>query len=82
MEGPLAALALDENKVVYVVGSTKENSNMGKSSEKGFFWPIQMPSMWFTRGDDGTLTQPLPCGIGWPQSSGKLTGIDLASPTL
>ena len=60
MEGPLVAPALDENKVVHVVGSTKENSNLGKSSEKGFCWPIQMPSMWYTRGDNGTLTQPLP----------------------
>lgn len=60
MEGPLAAWALDENEVVYVVGSTKENSNLGKYSKKGFCWPIQIPSMWFTRGDDVTLSQPLP----------------------
>ena len=60
MEGSLVASTLDENKVFYVVGSSKENSKLGKYSEKGFCWPIQMPSMWFTRGDDGTLTQPLP----------------------
>ena len=30
MEGPLVAPALDENKVVHVVGSTKENSNLGQ----------------------------------------------------
>jgi len=60
LEGPLAELAMDENQVVYVVGSTKENSHMGESSKKGICWPIQMPSMWLTGGDDGILTQPLP----------------------
>ena len=55
-----AELAMDENQVVYVVGSLKENSHMGESSEKGIFWPIKIPSMWFTRGDDGTFTKPLP----------------------
>ena len=60
MEEPLAALALDDDKVVHVVSSIKENSNLGKSSEERFCWPIQMLSMWFTRGDNGKLTQPLP----------------------
>ena len=60
MEGPLAEPALDENKVVHVVGSTKENYNLGKSSEERFCWPIQMLSVWYTRGDNGTLTQSFP----------------------
>jgi len=71
MEGPLAAPTLDENKAVYVVGSTKENYNLGKYSKKGFYWLIQMPSMWFTRGDDGTLTQSLPFYL-YPMGVGGL----------
>ena len=59
MEEPLAKPALDENKVVYVVGSTKENSNMGEYYKKGLCWQIQMQSMWLTRGDDGTFTKNL-----------------------
>ena len=65
MEEPLVAPALDEDKVVHVVSSTKENSNMGKSSEERFCWPIQMIYVWYTRGDDGTLTQPLPCHLNF-----------------
>ena len=51
---------MDENQVVYVVSSPKENSHMGESSEKGLCWPIQMPSMWPTGGDDGTFTKTMP----------------------
>ena len=83
----MAEPTLDENQIVYVVSSTKENFNLGKSSEKRFSWPIQMPAMWLTRGNDGTpystsALSPPPCGIGWPQSSDKLIGTDSASPTL
>jgi len=43
-----------------VVGSPKEKSHMGESSEKEPCWPIQMPSMGLIGGDDGTFTKPLP----------------------
>lgn len=60
MEEPLAAPTLDEDKVVHVVSSTKENYNLGKSSEEMFCWPLQILSVWHTRRDYGTLTQPFP----------------------
>jgi len=56
----LVELAMDENKVVYVVGSPKENSHIGEYSKKGLCWPIQIPSMSLTKGDHATFTKPLP----------------------
>lgn len=51
---------MDESQLIYVVSSPKEDSHLVESSEKRFFWPIQIPSMWITRRNNGAFTKPLP----------------------
>jgi len=60
MEESLAEPPLDENKVIHLASSSKENFNLGESPEKRPHSPIQMLPMWLTRGDDGSPSKPLP----------------------
>lgn len=87
MEEPLAEPSLDENNFFHLACSTKENFNLGESTEEGFCKPIKIPYMWPTRGDDESPTQPLAfhlhyVGLGGFGLFGILIRTDSKSPTL
>jgi len=63
LEESWAKSPLDENTVIYLASSSKENFNLGEPLEKGLHWTFQMLPLWLTRGNNGSPSQPLPFNL-------------------